>query len=122
MISEVGWPSGGGTDCGTDATTCAQGSVAGIDEMNTFMDNFICQSLANSTSYFWSVNPPAPDIVTAGTEADQAPCRFEAFDEPWKVRFNTKGKEWEDQWGLMDPGRKLKPGLKIPDCGGKTVD
>ncbi|MDI1492177.1 MAG: hypothetical protein OHK93_003389 [Ramalina farinacea] len=100
VISEVGWPSGGGTDCGTDATTCAQGSVAGIDEMNTFMDSFICQSLANSTSYFW----------------------FEAFDEPWKVRFNTKGKEWEDQWGLMDPGRKLKPGLKIPDCGGKTVD
>lgn len=48
-------------------------------------------------------------------------CRFEAFDEPWKVRFNTDGKEWEDKWGLMDPGRTLKSGLKIPDCGGKRV-
>lgn len=47
--------------------------------------------------------------------------RFEAFDEPWKVSLNTPGKEWEDKWGLMDPGRNLKPGLKIPDCGGKTV-
>lgn len=47
--------------------------------------------------------------------------RFEAFDEPWKVSLNTPGKEWEDKWGLMDPGRTLKPGLKIPDCGGKTV-
>ena len=55
VISETGWPSGGGTDCGTDATTCAPGagSVAGIDEMNTFMDNFICQSLANETNFFW---------------------------------------------------------------------
>ncbi len=50
------------------------------------------------------------------------PCdRFEAFDEPWKVMFNRPGKSWEDKWGLMDPGRVLKPGLKIPDCGGKTV-
>jgi hypothetical protein len=48
-------------------------------------------------------------------------CRFEAFDEPWKVVYNTPGQEWEDKWGLMDSARKLKPGLKIPDCGGKTV-
>lgn len=47
--------------------------------------------------------------------------RFEAFDEPWKVIYNTPGKEWEDKWGLMDPGRNLKPGLKIPDCNGQTV-
>lgn len=55
VISETGWPSAGGTDCGTDATTCAPGtgSVAGIDEMNQFMGDFICQSLANGTNYFW---------------------------------------------------------------------
>lgn len=47
--------------------------------------------------------------------------RFEAFDEPWKVQFNEKGKEWEDKWGLMDIDRNLKPGLKIPDCGGQTA-
>lgn len=49
--------------------------------------------------------------------------RFEAFDEPWKKRLNEPeiGKNWEDQWGLMDLARDLKPGVKIPDCGGKTV-
>lgn len=100
LISETGWPSAGGNDCG--ASTCTnktQGSIAGIDEMNTFMDTFVCQALANGTEYFW----------------------FEAFDEPWKIRFDEPGKEWEDKWGLMDSGRNLKPGLLIPDCGGKTV-
>lgn len=52
VISETGWPSGGGKDCG-EATTCVDGSVAGIDEMNTYMDTFVCQSLANKTNYFW---------------------------------------------------------------------
>lgn len=47
--------------------------------------------------------------------------RFEAFDEPWKIQFNTPGKDWEDKWGLMDSARKIKPGLKIPDCDGKTA-
>lgn len=50
------------------------------------------------------------------------PCtRFEAFDEPWKVIYDTPGQAWEDKWGLMDEARNLKPGLKIPDCGGKTA-
>ena len=52
MISEVGWPSGGGKDCG-EASTCVDGAVAGIEEMNTFMDSFVCQSLANGTEFFW---------------------------------------------------------------------
>ncbi|PYH48937.1 putative cell wall glucanase [Aspergillus saccharolyticus JOP 1030-1] len=101
IISEVGWPSGGGNDCG-DGDNCqtdTQGAVAGIDEMNQFMADWVCQALENGTEYFW----------------------FEAFDEPWKVQYNTKGQEWEDKWGLMDAARKLKPGLKIPDCGGKTA-
>lgn len=98
VISETGWPSGGGTDCG-EASTCVNGSLAGIDGMNTYMDTFVCQSLTNKTNYFW----------------------FEAFDEPWKQSLNTPGKEWEDKWGLMDPGRNLKPGLTIPNCGGQTV-
>ena len=55
VISEVGWPSGGGTDCGQAGDTCAQGSVAGIEEMNTFMETFICQSLGNGTDFFWLV-------------------------------------------------------------------
>lgn len=57
IISEVGWPSGGGRSCGNVDCTPAitQSSVAGIDEMNKFMDDFICQSLANGTNYFWYV-------------------------------------------------------------------
>lgn len=49
--------------------------------------------------------------------------RFEAFDEPWKIQFNDEetGEEWEDKWGLMDVNRKLKDGVTIPDCGGKTI-
>ncbi len=58
--------------------------------------------------------------MTLGESANNIP-RFEAFDEPWKVVYNEPGKEWEDKWGLMYPDRTLKPGLKIPDCGGKTV-
>ncbi|KAL8768607.1 MAG: hypothetical protein Q9209_005166 [Squamulea sp. 1 TL-2023] len=101
IISEVGWPSAGGMKCGgLNCTTGEKGAVAGIKEMNEFMDNFVCQSLSNGTEFFW----------------------FEAFDEPWKEQFNEPGKEWEDKWGLMDLGRNLKPGVKIPDCGGKTVD
>lgn len=97
-IAETGWPTKGGKDCG-EATTCTTGSVAGITELNTFMNTWICPSLANGTNYFW----------------------FEAFDEPWKIKFNEPGKEWEDQWGLMDVNRNLKPGVLIPDCGGKTA-
>ena len=47
--------------------------------------------------------------------------RFEAFDEPWKEQFNQGNENWEDKWGLMTIDRKLKPGLKIPDCGGKGI-
>jgi exo-beta-1,3-glucanase (GH17 family) len=56
VISETGWPSGGGNDCGTLETKCPtpeSGSVAGADEMNIFMDDFVCQALDNGTDYFW---------------------------------------------------------------------
>lgn len=91
IISETGWPTAGGK---------IKGSVASIDELNTFMDGFVCEALTNGTEYFW----------------------FEAFDEPWKIAFNEPGKEWEDKWGLLTVDRVLKDGVKIPDCGGKTVD
>ena len=100
LISETGWPSAGGNDCGAiNCTTDTEGSIAGIDEMNAFLSTWVCQALSNGTAYFW----------------------FEAFDEPWKVIYNTPGEDWEDKWGLMDAGRNLKPGLTIPDCGGQTV-
>jgi exo-beta-1,3-glucanase (GH17 family) len=54
-ISETGWPSAGGNDCGTTAAcpNSTAGSVAGIDEMNTYMADFVCQALNNGTKYFW---------------------------------------------------------------------
>lgn len=107
IISEVGWPSVGGNDCGIDPNSnknvkCkspTEGSVAGIDEMNKFMADFVCEANKNGTGYFW----------------------FEAFDEPWKVQFDdpsTGLPPVEDHWGLMDVNRNLKPGVIIPDCGG----
>lgn len=54
VISEVGWPSGGGTN---------GGSVAGISQMQEFLDTFVCQSNKQNYKYYY----------------------FEAFDEPWKV-------------------------------------
>lgn len=54
IISEVGWPSEGGNDCG--GSKCADdtsGAVASIPNMNTFMDKFICPSLKSGTNYFW---------------------------------------------------------------------
>ncbi|KAK4135808.1 glycoside hydrolase family 17 protein [Trichocladium antarcticum] len=100
IIAETGWPSQGGTACGNEwETDCPDKAVAGIDELNVFMEDWVCRALRDGTEYLW----------------------FEAFDEPWKILFNTKGKAWEDHWGLFDVDRNLKPGLKIPDCGGKRV-
>jgi exo-beta-1,3-glucanase (GH17 family) len=55
IIAEVGWPSGGGKDCGQapECTSTTAGSIAGIDEMNQFMDDWVCQALKNGTEYFW---------------------------------------------------------------------
>ncbi|KAK7737379.1 hypothetical protein SLS53_006683 [Cytospora paraplurivora] len=101
IIAETGWPSQGGTDCGTTKITdCPDASVAGIDEMNQFMSDWVCQALENGTQYFW----------------------FESFDEPWKISYDSGEENWEDHWGIMDVNRKLKDGVTIPDCGGKTVD
>ena len=54
VIAETGWPSAGGNDCGpVNCTSDTQGSIAGIDEMNQFMGDFVCQSLTNGTEFFW---------------------------------------------------------------------
>ncbi|KAI1437870.1 glycoside hydrolase superfamily [Xylaria sp. CBS 124048] len=98
VISEIGWPTQGGTDCG-GAPSCAVGAVAGLDGLNELLSTWVCQALQNGTNYFW----------------------FEMFDEPWKISFDTPGMDWEDHWGILDVNRKLKPGVNIPDCGGTTV-
>ncbi|KAF2764022.1 glycoside hydrolase [Teratosphaeria nubilosa] len=102
IIAETGWPSSGGNDCGTDSTcpNRTAGAVASVDNMNTYLNGWVCDSLTNGTTYFW----------------------FEAFDEPWKVIYDTDTDRWEGKWGLVDANRNVKAGLKIPDCGGQTVD
>ncbi|CAI4214209.1 unnamed protein product [Parascedosporium putredinis] len=100
IIAEIGWPSQGGTNCGDGtATGCPNASVAGVTELNKLLEDWVCPALSDGTQYFW----------------------FSAFDEPWKVSFNEKNKEWEDHWGLFDVNRNLKQGITIPDCGGKTI-
>ena len=59
IISEIGWPSQGGNDCGvaTDpaygCTSDTDGAVASIDNLNTFMDGWVCDALNNGTTFFW---------------------------------------------------------------------
>jgi len=101
VISEVGWPSQGGNDC-APSPTCpdsTSGSVAGISQMNTFLNSWVCQALANGTEYLW----------------------FEAYDEPWKIQYDTASQAWEDHWGLFTVDRQLKNGVVIPNCGGSTA-
>jgi exo-beta-1,3-glucanase (GH17 family) len=54
IIAEVGWPTGGGNNCGgSTCTSKTQGSVASIENLNTFMEEWVCPSLKNQTEYFW---------------------------------------------------------------------
>jgi exo-beta-1,3-glucanase (GH17 family) len=56
IISEFGWPSAGGNDCGTLTTVCpdsTSGAVANIPNMNTLMNTWVCEALSNGTDYFW---------------------------------------------------------------------
>lgn len=57
IISETGWPSSGGTDCGGTTGECTtpnqSGAVASVDGMNTYMNEWVCQALENGTDYFW---------------------------------------------------------------------
>lgn len=62
-----------------------------------------------------------PPTFSSSQKVPANKTRFEAFDESWKIEYNTEDEKWENKWGLMDSARKLKPGLKIPDCGGKTA-
>ncbi|GAA5873685.1 hypothetical protein JCM16303_002556 [Sporobolomyces ruberrimus] len=84
-IAETGWP----TQSMTPENTTLQGAVAGISELQTFLDTYPCQANANGSYYFY----------------------FEPFDEPWKEQFGGV----EPYWGLMDHNRKLKD-ITFPDC------
>ena len=58
IISETGWPSDGGKDCGGVDGSCTpgqSGAVASVDNMNVFMNDWVCQALEDGTDYFWYV-------------------------------------------------------------------
>lgn len=61
IISEIGWPTGGGNSCGqVKCQSKTDGAVAGIDELNKFMEDWVCPARKNGTKYFWyeSILPP----------------------------------------------------------------
>lgn len=82
IISEVGWPTAGGS---------IQGAKPGVEELQTFLDSWICQNIDSGIGWYW----------------------FEAFDQPWKKLFEE---EWESNWGLFTPDRQLKD-IVLPTCG-----
>ncbi|KAK9894951.1 glycoside hydrolase family 17 protein [Cystobasidium minutum MCA 4210] len=84
-IAETGWP----TQSMTRANATLGGAVAGISQLQTFLDTYVCQANANQSAYFY----------------------FEPFDEPWKEVYGGV----EPYWGLFDKDRNLKQ-ITIPDC------
>lgn len=92
-IAETGWPSGANS---TAAATYVneQGQVtgahAGVSELQTFLDGYVCEANKNGTGYFW----------------------FELYDEEWKDALYGGV---EAHWGLFDKTKKLKQ-ITIPNC------
>ncbi|CAD6569935.1 MAG: hypothetical protein CYPHOPRED_003661 [Cyphobasidiales sp. Tagirdzhanova-0007] len=84
-IAETGWP----TESMTKENATLGAAVAGVSELQTFLDTFVCQANVNQTRYFY----------------------FEVFDEPWKEMYGGV----EPYWGLFTADRALKD-ITIPDC------
>ncbi|KAI0312323.1 glycoside hydrolase superfamily [Amylostereum chailletii] len=84
-IAETGWPTAS-KDAGNESNGP---STASVDDLQKFLDTFVCQANTNGTDYF-----------------------FEYFDETWKdVQFGGV----EGHWGLFNSDRTLKD-ITIPDC------
>ena len=87
-IAEVGWPSGAND---TQELTY-EGAVAGMSQLQTFLDTYVCAANANGTSAL--------------------SFYFEYSDEKWKdLQYGGV----EGYWGLFYGNRTLKP-VTIPDC------
>jgi exo-beta-1,3-glucanase (GH17 family) len=63
----VGWPTGSGS---------LNSSVAGIDELQYFINTFPAAATAAGVDYYW----------------------FEGYDEPWKIVYDTPTEQYEDHW------------------------
>lgn len=85
-IAETGWPTGSDW---ANTSSNGGGAAASVENLQTFLDTFVCQANANGTDYFF----------------------FEAFDEPWKEIYGGV----EPHWGVFDEHRNLKA-VTLPDC------
>jgi len=72
LIGSVGWPTGSGS---------VNSSVAGIDEMQYFINTFPGLAKDAGVEYYW----------------------FEGYDEPWKITFDTPTEQYEDHWVSFCP-------------------
>ncbi|KAG0209466.1 hypothetical protein BGX33_005521 [Mortierella sp. NVP41] len=81
-VTEVGWPT-------FPATSSVKASVPSIENLQIFLDTWLCDANKNGMPYYY----------------------FEFFDAPWKI---WPGSAVEGFWGLMTIDKKLK--VKLPDC------
>ncbi|KAF9343623.1 hypothetical protein BGX26_005440 [Mortierella sp. AD094] len=81
-ITEVGWPT-------FPATANTNASIPSIENLQTFIDTWVCDANAKGIPYYF----------------------FEFFDAPWKI---WPGTAVEGFWGLLTIDMKLK--VKLPDC------
>lgn len=95
FIAETGWPTKSmdkehetNMDEGM-ASRAKPGNFASEENLQKFLDSYVCQANKNGTKYFY----------------------FEPFDEPWKEQYGGV----EPYWGLFDHDRNLK-NIKIPTC------
>lgn len=98
-IAETGWPTG----ANETAYETYEGAVAGTQQLQTFLDTFVCQANTNITT----------DATAGATGAGSYNkyAFFEAIDEPWKKMYGGV----EPFWGLFDSNKQLK-NVTIPDC------
>ncbi|RDW26479.1 glycoside hydrolase superfamily [Yarrowia lipolytica] len=83
VISEIGWPSGGGQH---------GAAKSGVAQQQRLLQDWVCTAKdLPQIGWYW----------------------FEAFDEPWKRVFDTPTEKWESQWGILTPDRRLKKGLSL---------
>jgi len=90
-IAETGWP----TESMTPENATLGAAVAGVSELQTFLDTYPCAANRNGSYYFY----------------------FEPFDEPWKERYGGV----EPYWGLFDSNKVLKD-ISLPDCDVDSTD
>jgi exo-beta-1,3-glucanase (GH17 family) len=85
-IAETGWP----TKSSDKEHESDGASIASEENLQIFLDTFVCQANQNGTGYFY----------------------FEFFDETWKDALYGGVEAW---WGLFTANRTLKS-VTIPNC------